>query len=168
MIETEALLAKEPIATIAGRQYHLHKLGLEAMAPLARMLEIACQKTGITIMEIVSLAADGEKVGRLFLAALGWAHPEVFVLLGMLYDATQEQLRDPDLFPLGSVGEMIAPLVQQVDLAGFLSGRTAATSPGTTPGTLPTPEPSDESASSSSAEPAGATNSSLDSGSLAG
>jgi len=167
-VETEALLAKEPVATIAGRQYPLHKLGFEAMAPLARMLEIACERTGTTLTEIVSMAVDGEKVGRLFLSAMGWAHPEVFLLLGTLLGVTQDELRDPERFPIGGVGALIAPLVQQVDLVGFLSGRTAATSPEATPETTPTSGPSDESASSSSAEPAGQMMSSEASGSLAG
>ena len=156
MIETEALLATEPTVEIAGRKYQLQPLGLEAMAPLARMLEIAQQKTGVKITEIVSIAQDVDKVADLFLAAMGWAQPEMFLLLGMLLGVPADELRDPRRFPLSAVSALLAPLAQQVDLAGFLSGRTAATSPAV-PETEPAVEVSADSSGRSSAEPDGAT-----------
>jgi hypothetical protein len=155
MVETEALLAEEPTVTIAGRAYQLQPLGFKAMAPLARMLEIAQKHAGIKIMEIVSLAQDTDKVVNLFLAAMGWAEIEMFLLLGMLLGVTQDELRDPRRFPLSGISALLAPLAQQVDLAGFLAGQPAATS---LPATELTGEPSDDSAGKSNAEPDGATN----------
>jgi len=153
----EALLATEPTVTIGDEKYQLKPLGLEAMAPLARLLVIAQDKTGVKIVDIASMAGDTEKVADLFLAAMGWAEAEVLMLLGMLLGVTQEKLRDPSLFPLGSIASMLAPLAQQVDLAGFLSGRTAATSSEEMPATEPTEEPSGEPSGKSNAEPDGAT-----------
>jgi len=156
MVETEALLVTEPKVTIAGRDYTLQPLGLEAMAPLARMLEIAQKRTGVKITELVTIAADIEKVTALFLAALGWAHPEVFLLLGTLLGVTQEELRDPKRFPLSAVGSLLAPLSQQVDLAGFLAGHTAVIS-NVELEMEPVESPSAESSGRSSAEPDGPT-----------
>jgi len=153
----EALLATEPTVTIGDEKYQLKPLGLEAMAPLARLLKIAQKQTGISLVEIASMAEDKEKVGDLFLAAMGWAESEVLTLLGMLLGVTQAELRDPSRFSLGSIASMLAPLVQQVDLAGFLSGRTAATSSETKPATEPAEEPSGEPSGKSNAEPDGAT-----------
>ena len=156
MIETEALLAEEPTVTIAGREYVLQPLGFKAMAPLARMLEIAQRHAGIKIMEIVSLAQDTDKVVNLFLAAMGWAEIEMFLLLGMLLGVTQDELRDPRRFPLSGISALLAPLAQQVDLAGFLSGQTAVIS---SAATEPTEEPSGDSSGKSNAEPDGPTTS---------
>ena len=164
----EALLATEPTVTIGDEKYQLKPLGLEAMAPLARMLQIAQDKTGVDITDIVTLAQDQRKVADLFITAMGWAEAEVLTLLGMLLGVTQAELRDPVRFPLGSIASMLAPLAQQVDLAGFLAGRTAATSSETAPATEQTEGHSDEPSGKSSAEPDGPTSSSEDSASLVG
>jgi len=151
------LLATEPTVTIGDRKYQLKPLGLEAMAPLARLLQIAQDKTGVKIVDIATMAEDQEKVADLFLAAMGWAEAEVLTLLGMLLGVTQAELRDPSRFPLSSIAAMLVPLAQQVDLAGFLAGRTAATSSKEKPATEQTEEPSDEPSGKSSAEPDGPT-----------
>ena len=164
----EALLATEPTVTIGDEKYQLKPLGLEAMAPLARLLKIAQTQTGVSLVEIASMAEDKEKVGDLFLAAMGWAEAEVLTLLGMLLGVTQAELRDPSRFSLGSIASMLAPLARQVDLAGFLSGRTAATSSEEKPATEQTEEPSDEPSGKSNVEPDGLTPNSEDSASLAG
>ena len=164
----EALLATEPTVTIGDRKYQLKPLGLEAMAPLARLLQIAQDKTGVKIVDIATMAEDQEKVADLFLAAMGWAEAEVLTLLGMLLGVTQAELRDPSRFSLGSIASMLAPLARQVDLAGFLSGRTAATSSEEKPATEQTEEPSEEPSGKSSAAPDGPTPNSEDSALLAG
>jgi hypothetical protein len=92
---------------------------------------------------------------NLFLAAMGWAEAEMFLLLAMLLGVPQEELRDPRRFPLSGVAALLAPLAQQVDLAGFLSGQTAVT---LSAATEMTEELSDESVGNSSAGPAGAMN----------
>jgi hypothetical protein len=157
MVETEALLAEEPTVTIAGREYVLQPLGFKAMAPLARILEVAQKHSGVTIMEIVSLAQDADKVVNLFLAAMGWAEAEMFLLLSMLLGVTQDELRDPHRFPLSGIGALLAPLAQQVDLAGFLSGHTEVTS--SLPPEMLAEEPSADSSGKSNAEPDGPTTS---------
>jgi hypothetical protein len=137
---TDALMAEEPEVTIAGQEYQLLPLGLDAAAPLARIVSIAQEKSGVNPADLLLKDAqgqlmldsdgepqvDGAAVVRLLTAAIGWAEPEVFLLLSKLLGVAPADLRDPRRFPLSCIPVLVSHLAGTVDVSAFLpGGRTA-------------------------------------------
>jgi len=124
----QAMFGPEPVLTLGGREYRLCKLGLDAMVPLARIVEMALAR-GI-IADPAELE-DGSKGPRLMIFAVAHCTEEVFNLASQLLGVPEEELHDPERFSLADMMAVIGAVRQSRDVAAFLPAGpgTAAEAP---------------------------------------
>ena len=113
----QAMLSKEPVLTIGGREYRLRKLGLEAMEPLALIVEAAL--TAGVIADVSELMDDSKRT-RLLIFAVAHCKGPLFEIASQLLGVSEDDLRDPEQFGLGDLVAVIGAVQQSRDVSAFL------------------------------------------------
>ena len=118
----EAILAKEPTVTLNGNLYTMRRIGILDAFTFADMLGSSAS----TLVAALSKGTPGDatETGMALFAAVIEALPKAQKpILDFLADILQikpEDIRNPNLFPLQSITELIKALAAHPDMKEFL------------------------------------------------
>ena len=109
-----------PVLEIAGREYSVRRLGLTDIKWLAELLAggtgylegLLSQKANISNL-------SPEAVGSLILGYIPTAFDSIADWMASLIGMSKKDIRDPNVFPLGSEIQVITAVVTHEDVAAF-------------------------------------------------
>jgi len=116
--EIEPLIGNTPTVTIQGKEYKMRRLGIVDTFKLARIIGIGAAGIG---KEIVNLDMSAESAIGLLIVGFPFASKEILDLFSSLLGVTEEEIRDPNLFPMGSEVEIIKALMDHIDAKAFFT-----------------------------------------------
>lgn len=112
----ETIVGDKPTVEIEGRTYTLRRLGIRDTFKVIKII-------GIGVKEMAGVVNFGQLDVRAMtmamVAAIPYAEDEIMDLMASLIDVEGEELRNPDLFPLGSEIAIIEALTKHQDLKAF-------------------------------------------------
>lgn len=114
--EIEPLIGETPVVTINGKKYKMRRLGMEDTFRLAKILAIGAAGVG---KEISSLEMTAESAIGLLIVGFPYADDRIFELFSSILGITMEEIKNPDLFPMGSEIDIIKALVEHIDVKAF-------------------------------------------------
>lgn len=114
--ETDPILAEAPTVTIAGIVYPIRKLGLPDVFRVARILG-----RGVSVLGDAGASLSPGQIMQVLVASMTSNEQEVLALIGDLLGVEQKKLRDPDLFPMESIIDVLEALKEHQDLRAFLA-----------------------------------------------
>lgn len=115
-----ALLSEAPSVTIAGLKYELKPLGLRDAPALSRIIHIGQARSGVKLADFFTGEGTPDKLLAMLSSAVGYAGDEVLALAAQMLGVDEETIRDPELFPLSSLGSLVRALAGHLDLQAFL------------------------------------------------
>ncbi len=124
----EPIVGEGPTLEIEGREYSIRRLGIADTFAILKLVSIGAAKAA----ELVDV---GNLTGGMFvtalIAAIPFAENDIFKILASIIGVTVEDLRNPDLFPMGSEVLIIEALAEHQDLKAFFTHmqRLAKSSP---------------------------------------
>ena len=114
----EPIVGERPTVEIEGRTYTLRGLGMQDTFKVAKII-------GIGVKNMAGMfnfaRMDMETMGLAMFAALPFADKEILDLLASIIGVTPKEIRDPDLFPMGSEIDIITALMNHQDLKAFFT-----------------------------------------------
>ena len=121
-VGTEPMLGTRPSVTIEDRAgnetvYELKSLGIQDTFGLAQIIAKGAGYMGSSLGNLTE--ADPQTVALLLVAGLPYAENEAIKILARVIGVSQEDLRNPDKFPMGTEIEIIYALSQHQDLTSF-------------------------------------------------
>lgn len=128
----KALTWQGPKLEIAGREYHVRRLGLLDIKWLAELIAGGTGFIEKTLSRVPDLSGlSPEAIGSLILGYLPEAFDEVADWMAGMIGISTQDIRDPELFPLGSEIRVIKKLVEHEDVVGFFDeAQTLSKHPG--------------------------------------
>ena len=114
----EPIVGTKPTVEIEGKTYTVRRLGIPDMFTVIRILGVGVKQLG-TMGGLQSL--DSASVALALVAAIPYAEDEILDLLADLIGVEGADIRNPDLFPLGSEIAIIEALAQHQDLRAFFT-----------------------------------------------
>lgn len=119
--EIEPLIGDTPRITIKGKEYKMRRLGMVDTFKLARIMGIGAAGIG---KEITSLEITAESAIGLLIVGFPYAEDKILDLFSSLLGVSEEEIRDPDIFPIGSEIEIIKALTGHIDVKAFFTKLT--------------------------------------------
>lgn len=114
--EIEPIIGDTPIVKIKGKEYKMRRLGIADTFKLARIIGIGAAGIG---KEIVNLDMTPETAIGLLIVGFPFAAEQILDLFADLLGVTKEEIRNPDLFPMGSEVTIIKALAEHLDAKAF-------------------------------------------------
>lgn len=113
----EPIVGVKPTVEIEGKTYTIRRLGIADTFAIARILGV-----GIKQMGALGMSSLNEHSAVLaIVAAIPYAEDEILDLLADLIGVEGADIRNPDLFPLGSEIAIIEALAKHQDLQAFFT-----------------------------------------------
>ena len=113
----EPIVGDTPTVEIEGRVYKLRRLGIPDTFALARILGVGVKQLGN-----LGLGGLNEQAAVLaIIAAIPYAEDEILDLLADIVGVDGSEIRNPELFPLGSEIAIIEALSKHQDLQAFFT-----------------------------------------------
>lgn len=112
----EPIVGDNPAVEIEGKQYNIRRLGIADTFKLTRILSIGVSMMGGSIESM-----NAKSAAMALFAAIPRAEKEIIDLLASLIGVKPEEIRDPDLFPMGSEIAIIEELVKHQDMQAFFT-----------------------------------------------
>ena len=114
----EPIVGEGPTVEIEGVIYRLRRLGMRDTFRIAKIMGI-----GVASMAgMVNLSRlNADMAGMAVIAAIPYAEDEILDLLASLVGVGEEDIRDPNLFPLGSELKIIDAIAKHQDLQAFFT-----------------------------------------------
>lgn len=119
--EIEPLIGDTPRVTIKGKEYRMRRLGMVDTFKLARIMGIGAAGIG---KEISSLEMTAESAIGLLIVGFPYAEEKILDLFASLLGVSEEEIRNPDVFPIGSEIEIIKALTGHIDVKAFFTKLT--------------------------------------------
>lgn len=119
--EIEPLIGDTPKVTIKGKEYKMRRMGMVDTFKLARIIGIGAAGIG---KEITSLEMTAESAIGLLIIGFPFAEGKILDLFASLLGVSEEEIRNPDIFPIGSEIEIIKALVEHIDVKAFFTKLT--------------------------------------------
>jgi len=119
--EIEPLIGDTPTVTIKGKEYRMRRLGMSDTFKLARIIGIGAAGIG---KEITSLEMTAESAIGLLIVGFPFAEDRILELFASLLGVSDEDIRNPDKFPIGSEVDIIKALVEHIDVKAFFTKLT--------------------------------------------
>ena len=116
--EVEPLIGETPIIKIAGKEYKMRRLGMADTFKLARVIAMGAAGLGTEISKVIM---DAESVIGLLVIGFPYASDLVMELFANVLGVKIEDVKNPDLFPMGSEIEIIQALVGHIDVKAFFT-----------------------------------------------
>lgn len=118
----EPLLAETPSVTIQGVTYPLRHLGLADVFKLAKIVSVGATGLGMALPKF-DLKDDPEVIGKtvttLLVAGLPYAEDIALDLFASIVGVKPEVIRDPEVFPMASLVDIVHSLAKHEDLLSF-------------------------------------------------
>jgi len=114
--EIEPLIGDTPTVTIKGKEYKMRRLGMADTFKLARIIAIGAGGIG---KEINSLDITAETAIGLLIVGFPYADQQILNLFADVLGVKNEEIRNPDIFPMGSEIDLIKALVEHIDVKAF-------------------------------------------------
>ena len=116
--EVDPLIGDTPVVKIKGKEYKMRRLGIADTFKLARIIGIGAAGIG---REISNLDMTPEAAIGLLIVGFPFASNEILNLFASLLEVKPEEIRNPDLFPMGSEVDIIKALVEHIDVKAFFT-----------------------------------------------
>ena len=113
----EPIVGVKPTVEIEGKTYTIRRLGIKDTFTIARILGVGVKQLGA----IGVTALDAQSAVLAMLAAIPYAEDEILDLLADLVGVDGADIRNPELFPLGSEIAIIEALSKHQDLQAFFT-----------------------------------------------
>lgn len=114
----ETIVGDAPVVEIEGKTYTMRRLGIQDTFKVIKII-------GVGVKEMAGLARGGDFDAKFMtiamIAAIPYAEDEIMDLMASLIGVKSEEIRDPDLFPLGSEVTIIEALTKHQDLKAFFT-----------------------------------------------
>ena len=114
--EVEPLIGDTPIVTIKGKEYKMRRLGIADTFKLARIIGIGAAGIG---KELATLDMDAETAIGLLIVGFPYASNQILELFASLLGVKDEEIKNPNMFPMGSEVTIIKALAEHVDAKAF-------------------------------------------------
>lgn len=116
--EVEPLIGNTPTVTIQGKEYKMRRLGIVDTFTLARIIGVGAAGIG---KELTDLEMTPDVAIGLLIVGFPYASKEILNLFASLLGVKPEEIRDPNLFPMGSEIEIIKALADHIDVKAFFT-----------------------------------------------
>lgn len=116
--EVEPLIGNTPTVTIQGKEYKMRRIGIVDTFKLARIIGIGAAGLG---KEVSSLDISAESAIGLLIVGFPYASTDILELFASLLGVTEEEIKNPNLFPMGSEIEIIKALMGHIDVKAFFT-----------------------------------------------
>jgi hypothetical protein len=114
--EIEPLIGETPTVIIKGKEYKMRRLGMADTFKLARIIAIGAAGIG---KEISSLEMTAESAIGLLIVGFPYADQQILNLFADVLGVKNEEIRNPDVFPMGTEIDLIKALVEHIDVKAF-------------------------------------------------
>ncbi len=114
----EPIVGEGPSVTIEGRTYKLRRLGIQDTFRISKIVSIglATMTKQVDVNEMAE-----QSLGLAMIAAVPYAENEILDLLADIVGVSREDIRNSELFPMGSELAIIEALTQHQDLLAFFT-----------------------------------------------
>ena len=114
--EVEPLISETPTVIIAGKEYKMKRLGVVHTFKLARIIAMGAAGVG---KEISNIEMNAESAIGLLIVGFPYADELILSLFADVLGVKIEDIKNPNLFPMGSEIKIIQALVGHVDVKAF-------------------------------------------------
>ena len=119
--EIEPLMGETPIVVIEGKEYRMKRLGIAHTFKLARIVGMGAAGIG---KQVGSLEMNAESMVGLLIVGFPYADQLILSLFADVLDVKIDDIKNPDLFPMGSEVDIIQALVKHIDVKAFFTKLT--------------------------------------------
>ncbi len=116
--EIEPLIGNTPTIVINDKEYKMRRLGIVDTFALARIIGVGAAGIG---KELVDLEMTPDVAIGLLIVGFPYASKEILDLFASLLGVKPEEIRNPNLFPMGSEIEIIKALADHIDVKAFFT-----------------------------------------------
>lgn len=116
--EIAPLIGDTPTITIRGKEYKMRRMGIVDTFTFARIIGVGAAGIG---KELTDLKMTPDVAIGLLIVGFPYASKEILNLFASLLGIKPEEIRDPNLFPMGSEIEIIKALVDHIDVKAFFT-----------------------------------------------
>jgi hypothetical protein len=114
----EPIVGTKPTVEIEGKTYTVRRLGIPDMFTVIRILGVGVKQLG-TMGGLQSL--DSASVALALVAAIPYAEDEILDLLADIVGVDGADIRNPDIFPIDAIVDIIGVLAEHQDLKAFFT-----------------------------------------------
>ena len=119
--EVEAFVAETPTVTKKGRQYKVRRLGIADIFKLGRILAVGAAGMG---KEIGKMELNPGMLAGLLLVSFPYAENQCLEFIAGIIDVKVEDLKNPELFPVDSILDILKVLTEHEDVKAFFTKLT--------------------------------------------
>jgi hypothetical protein len=116
--EVEAFIGDNPVVVIKGKEYKIRRLGVADIFKLGRILAIGAAGLG---KEIGKLELNAEVLAGLLIVSFPYAENQCMEFIASVVDVKVEDLKNPELFPVDSILDILKALVEHEDVKAFFT-----------------------------------------------
>lgn len=119
--EVEAFVGESPTVTIKGKEYKLRRLGVSDVFKLGRILAVGAAGMG---KEIGKLEMNPGVLAGLLIVSFPYAEDQCLEFIASIINVKVENLKDPELFPVDSILDILKVLAEHEDVRAFFTKLT--------------------------------------------
>lgn len=116
--EVEAFVGEAPTMTIKGRKYKVRRLGVSDVFKLGRILAVGAAGMG---KEIGKLELNPGVLAGLLIVSFPYAEDQCMEFIASIIGVKAEDLKDPELFPVDSILDILKVLAEHEDVKAFFT-----------------------------------------------
>ncbi len=116
--EVEPFIDEGPIVTIKGKEYKLRRLNIGDIFKLGRILGVGAAGMG---KEIGKMDLNPGVLAGLLLVSFPYAEKQCLEFIASIIDVKVEDLKNPELFPVDSILDILKVLVDHEDVKAFFT-----------------------------------------------
>lgn len=114
----EPIVGTKPTVEIEGKTYTIRRLGIPDMFTVIRILGVGVKQLG-SMGGLQSM--DSASVALALVAAIPHAEDEIMDLLADIVGVDGADIRNPDIFPIDAIVDIIGVLAEHQDLKAFFT-----------------------------------------------
>lgn len=114
--EIEPLIGQTPVVVINNKEYRMRRLGMADTFKMARIIAMGAAGIG---KELVTLDLTPETAIGLLIVGFPYASDQILELFASLLGVNDEEIRNPNIFPMGSEVTIVKALVGHIDAKAF-------------------------------------------------
>lgn len=119
--EVEPFIGREPTINIKGKEYRLRRLGVSDVFKLGRILAVGAAGMG---KEIGKLELNPGVLAGLLIVSFPYAEDQCMEFIASIIGVKAEDLKDPQLFPVDSILDILKVLAEHEDVKAFFTKLT--------------------------------------------
>ena len=114
--EVEPLIGETPVVIIEGKEYRMKRLGIAHTFKLARIIGMGAAGIG---KQVSNLEMNAESMIGLLIVGFPYADQLILSLFSDVLGVKIEDIKNPNLFPMGSEVDIIKALIGHIDVKAF-------------------------------------------------